>query len=968
MLINTSTSMAQGRVTAILGPTNTGKTHFAIERMVAHRSGIIGLPLRLLAREVYDKVVRKKGAAQVALITGEEKIVPPDAHYYVCTVEAMPTGLGTAFVGVDEIQLCADSERGHVFTDRLLHARGTEETLFMGAETMRPILKRFVPNVYFVTRERFSTLSYTGPKKLTRLPRRTAVIAFSTDDVYSIAELIRSQRGGAAVVLGALSPRTRNAQVELYQSGEVDFLVATDAIGMGLNMDVDHVAFSAMEKFDGVTTRLLRPEEIGQIAGRAGRHMNDGSFGVTASAAPLDEETVSRVENHNYDPVRLLQWRNSQLSFRSVDMLIASLDAPSPARGLIRARPASDYLALTALSEIGEVRDRCTGPGRVRTLWEACQLPDFNKLSNEEHARLVRTIFGYLTSNSGVLPEDWFAKQIARLDSTEGDVPTLSGRLAHIRTWTYAANRPGWLKDAAHWQEETRAVEDRLSDALHEKLTQRFIDRRTSVLMRHLNEDEEISVTLDESGGVVLDGQVIGKLEGFCFTEAASEDGIHKRMLQTAAQKGLEQEFADRAGRLAASADVSVSLSEQGEILWEKAVIATLIPGGSPLSPAIRLHADEMLKGADREAVETRLANWLKHHIETVLEPLFLLKARMDAKPGTEEAIAPEARAVAHQLCENFGSMAIRDLPQPVDRRLLIRALKPIVWLGRRSIYIPKLLKAEAASLCGVLWSVWNKVEPMPVLPRAGLTSFVNETALPAGFLSAAGFREVAGRAIRIDMLERLDDTLEKAAVAGTTAADLRPKLVSLIGSSNEVLEAVLDAMGWQEVPAAHLVPAEAAAQAAAPQADTEAKPEETEAETPKAEEAEAPKEEAAPAAEAETEAPEADADAVSPAETEAQEATATPATETAQAAEPVMIYRRKRVRPPRHNHNGHGKGNANGNGKGRNQNAAPGKNGNHGKPRGKAPAKGRGKDKDFHVRVNPDSPFASLAGMFDKK
>jgi len=556
-----SPNATASRVTAVLGPTNTGKTHFAIERMLAHKSGMIGLPLRLLAREVYDKVARLKGAKAAALITGEEKIVPPDAKYFVCTVEAMPLDLGTAFLAIDEIQLCADPERGHVFTDRLLHARGEEETVFLGADTMRGAIQKFVPRTYFISRARFSDLAYTGQKKLTRLPRRSAVVGFSAEDVYGIAELVRRQRGGAAVVLGALSPRTRNAQVELYQNGDVDFLVATDAIGMGLNMDVDHVAFAALDKFDGVGMRPLRPEEIGQIAGRAGRHMNDGTFGVTGDAEPLDEEVVSRVEGHRYDPVRVLQWRNSALDFHSLDGLLASLEEPPPARGLVKARAASDLVALRHLSHMDDVRELARARAGVRRLWEVCQLPDFRKLNDDEHAKLVHTIFLFLMSDDGVLPDDWFARQIARLDVTDGDVATLSGRLAQIRTWTYATHRPGWLRDAGHWQEVTRAVEDRLSDALHEQLTQRFIDRRTSVLMKHLRDDDAMDLVLDDSGGVVIGGEAVGKLDGFRFAPDPRAEGIHGRTLRAAALRGLEGEFVSRARRLSEADDKAFSLS-----------------------------------------------------------------------------------------------------------------------------------------------------------------------------------------------------------------------------------------------------------------------------------------------------------------------------------------------------------------------------------------------------------------------
>ncbi|MDE2501115.1 MAG: hypothetical protein KGL56_13090, partial [Alphaproteobacteria bacterium] len=652
----------------------------------------------------------------------------------------------------------------------------------------------------FVSRERFSDLAYTGSKKLTRLPRRSAVVGFSADDVYGIAELIRSQRGGAAVVLGALSPRTRNAQVALYQSGDVDFLVATDAIGMGLNMDVDHVAFSALEKFDGVATRSLRPEEIGQIAGRAGRHMNDGTFGITGDAEAPDEETVSRVEGHRYEPVRVLQWRNSALSFQSLDTLTASLEEPPPARGLVKARPASDLIALRILGEQEEVRDRTRAPAHVHLLWDACQLPDFHKLSSEEHVRLVRAIFFHLISDDGVLPEDWLARQIARLDVTEGDVATLSGRLAQVRTWTYAAHRPGWVKDSAHWQEQTRAVEDRLSDALHEKLTQRFIDFRTSVLMRQLARDDAIDVVLDDSGGVAIGGEIVGKLDGFRFSQAESAAGIHERALRAAAVKGLEGEFFARARRLSTATDPDITLSEHGRLWWDGAIVARLTAGPSPLEPNATLLADENLKGAPREAVQRRLDEWLAARVAAKLEPLRMLQAGVEAKAGSADAIPALARGIAHQLCENFGSLESTRITLPADRRAVMRALRPFgVWFGRRSIYLLKLLRPDAASLLALLWSVWMKLENVPALPRAGLTSFANDAAAPDGFLAAAGFRAVAGRAIRLDMLERLEETLEKAAVEGTTADALLPKLVSLLGCSNEELHEILTALNWHE-------------------------------------------------------------------------------------------------------------------------------------------------------------------------
>jgi ATP-dependent RNA helicase SUPV3L1/SUV3 len=809
----------QGRIAAVLGPTNTGKTHFAIERMLAHRSGMIGLPLRLLAREVYDRIVRIKGEKLCALVTGEEKIVPPDARYFVCTVEAMPLDLRVAFLAIDEIQLCADPERGHIFTDRLLNARGEEETLFLGAETMRGAIQRFVPGAHFITRPRFSDLAYTGHKKLTRLPRRSAVVAFSTEDVYGIADLVRRQRGGAAVVLGALSPRTRNAQVALYQSGDVDFLVATDAIGMGLNMDVDHVAFAAMEKFDGVGVRPLRPDEIGQIAGRAGRHMNDGTFGVTAEAEPLEDETISRVESHRYEPVRILQWRNSALNFLSLNALMESLDAPPPMKGLAKARPAMDYAALKILAANDEFAGMAKGVGAVKRLWDACQLPDFRKLTPDEHVRLVGQIYRYLMSDEGALPEDWLSRQIARLDEIEGDVATLSGRLAQIRTWTYAANRPGWVKDSAHWQEQTRAVEDRLSDALHEKLTQRFIDRRTAVLMRRLRDEDAMDLVLDDSGAVSIGGENIGKLDGFRFEADARAEGIHGRTLRAAAMKGLEGEFYARALRLSKVEDFAITLSEHGKFWWDGAIVAKLVAGASALQPRVSILADENLRADLRERIQARLDEWVRARIAARLEPLIELQKSADAKPGTTDALPAQARGLAYQLCEALGSLDRKRATMPADERAAIRALRQHgVKFARRSIYMPKLLRPDAAALLALLWGVKNKLEKIPPPPQAGLTSFETEYELPEGFLAAAGFRVAGPRAVRLDMLDRLEEELETAAKNGVTADAAIPKLVSLLGSDRASLEKILASLGWRRVSVAVETPVEVWRQSAARQ------------------------------------------------------------------------------------------------------------------------------------------------------
>ncbi|HLN25750.1 MAG TPA: helicase-related protein, partial [Patescibacteria group bacterium] len=463
---------AAGRVIAVLGPTNTGKTHLAIERMLGHRTGMIGFPLRLLARENYERILRLKGANAVALLTGEEKIIPKHPSYFVCTVESMPLDRRVEFLAIDEIQLCADPDRGHVFTDRLLHARGASETMFLGAETIKPLLRRLVPEVEFISRPRFSELTYTGPRKLTRLSPRSAIVAFSAADVYSIAEMVRRQRGGAAVVLGALSPRTRNAQVGLYQAGEVDYLVATDAIGMGLNMDVDHVAFAALRKFDGRAPRGLEASEVAQIAGRAGRHMNDGTFGTTGDIGGLEPDIVEAVESHAFQPLKTLQWRNAELRFTSVEALQGSLNRHPDRPGLIRSRDADDQLALQALARDEEVLKRAGSPDHVRLLWDVCQIPDFRKSLAEQHTRLLGAIFRHLTSPGRRLPADWLDAQVKRIDRTDGEMDTLITRIANVRTWTYVSHRADWVADPLAWQERTRAIEDRLSDALHERLTQ----------------------------------------------------------------------------------------------------------------------------------------------------------------------------------------------------------------------------------------------------------------------------------------------------------------------------------------------------------------------------------------------------------------------------------------------------------------------------------------------------------------
>src|SRR5215207_1940621 len=590
-------------VTAVLGPTNTGKTHLAIERMLGHESGMIGLPLRLLAREVYDKIANRIGADKVALITGEEKIKPERPRYWVCTVEAMPREANVDFLAIDEVQLAADPERGHVFTDRLLHVRGKQETLLLGAQTMREAIADLIPGANFISRPRLSKLSYSGQKKITRLPQRTAVVAFSATEVYAIAELIRRQHGGAAVVLGALSPRTRNAQVALYQSGDVEFLVATDAIGMGLNLDVDHVAFASDRKFDGYQFRKLNPAELAQIAGRAGRATRDGTFGTTGRCPPFETELVQALESHSFEPLKLLQWRNTNLDFFSLGALQASLAEVPAEAGLTRAPVAEDILVLEHAARDDEVRHMAQTREALERLWEVCQVPDYRKMSPATHAELVVTLYGFLM-REGRIPTDWFVRQVEYADRTEGDIDTLSNRIAHIRTWTFAANRPDWLADPEHWQGVARAVEDKLSDALHERLTERFVDRRTSVLMRRLRENTGLETEISKTGEVVVEGHAIGRLDGFMFTPDASAAGSEAKTLAGAAQKALAGEIDARAAKLAQATDEKFVLATDGIVRWLGQPVGKLIAGEGVLKPRVRIVADERLTGASRDAVQ----------------------------------------------------------------------------------------------------------------------------------------------------------------------------------------------------------------------------------------------------------------------------------------------------------------------------------------------------------------------------
>ncbi len=778
-----------GRVTAVLGPTNTGKTHYAIERMLGHRTGIIGLPLRLLAREVYDRLVALRGPSVVALVTGEERIVPPRTAYWVCTVEAMPQGMGTDFAAVDEIQLCADPERGHVFTDRLLNMRGTHETLFMGSDTMRPAIAQLVPKVQFARRERFSELTYTGGKKISRMPGRTAIVGFSVENVYAIAELLRRQKGGAAVVMGALSPRTRNAQVAMYQNGDVDYLVATDAIGMGLNLDIKHVAFSATSKFDGRRIRPLLPHELAQIAGRAGRYMQPGTFGVTGEAGPLEDDVVDAIQSHRFKPIERLMWRADRLEFGSPEALIASLEAPSAEQILTRGREADDLQSLKTLSALEGVAVRLLDARDVRLLWDVCRIPDFQGISHGEHTTLLARIFGFL-HEAGRVPGDWFARQIKRIDRIEGDIDMLSKRLAYIRTWTYVAQRKGWVDDEAHWREATRAVEDRLSDALHQALTNRFVDRRTSVLLRRLKMKEGLLADINDKGEVIVEGETLGHLEGFRFRQTGTASPDEARTVRQAAAQALRPEFHLRADRFYNAPDTEMDFTEQGGLMWGDQAVGKLVRGAEPLKPGVEPFVDDEAGPEVLQKVQRRLQHFIDRRIAAAMDPLVAMQR--------DEGVTGLARGFAFRLIENLGVLPRQDVAQEVkelDQEARGQLRRHGVRFGQFTIFQQLLLKPAPTRLRLVLWSLAKGLDEFPEAPPPGLVTVPAVRGAPEGYYPMAGYRLAGERAIRIDMLERLADLLRSADTRGGFEAT--PDMLSITGMTLDQFADLMGGLGY---------------------------------------------------------------------------------------------------------------------------------------------------------------------------
>ena len=1002
---------ANGRgITAVLGPTNTGKTHLAIERMAAHSSGLIGLPLRLLAREVYQRLCEKVGAASVALITGEEKIVPPGARYQVCTVEAMPPEANVAFVAIDEVQLAADFDRGHIFTDRLMNLRGREETLLLGAETMGGVLKQLLPGIEIVSRPRMSMLTYAGSKKITRLQARSAIVAFSAGEVYAIAELVRRQRGGAAVVMGSLSPRTRNAQVELYQSGDVDFLVATDAIGMGLNLDVKHVAFAQDRKFDGRQYRRLTAAEMAQIAGRAGRHMQDGTFGVTGQVLPLEDELVEQLETHTFEPVKVLNWRNRDLDFSGIAALRQSLDVPSGDRLLMKALPASDLIALETLSRDPQVGDACATRDMVRLLWDVCCIPDYRKISPASHGELLSRVFSQI-SQAGRIDADWFAAQVKQANRLEGDIDALSARIAQIRTWTYLSHRDDWLDDAGHWQERARQVEDALSDALHEALTKRFIDRRTSQLMRKLRDNAFMEAEIKPDGAVEVEGHHVGKLAGFRFTPDTAGQSPEAKAANAAAARALAGEMEKRANRLQASPNTDFVLASDGTLRWQGEPVGKLVAGEDYLHPRILLLADEQLTGPARDQVAQRLDRWIANHTANVLKPLVEMSG--------DQTLEGLARGVAFRLVEGYGNLQRREIAGDVqnlsqDMRAGLR--RHGVRFGAYTIFVPALLKPAPAELLCLLWAVKNdeldapgRAEVLQVL-ASGRTSTVHDASFDDEIYRICGYRILGAKAVRIDILERLADFIRPAlfykppsgpesgpesggekpegAIDGRSFY-VTPAMLSILGATHEDMELVLKGLGYRGEPRLESeVKPEPVAEAVPPAADAAA----TENAAPHAEDASAGEAETVPAegaspveatpaesagepAEA-VEASAAIADVPQAAPSDASDAGANDAEagEAEEGPKMILVWRqapRRTGGKPRRNEDGqsespnrgqrdnHNRGrNAKGAGKQGKGGGKPGEGGSGGKPRMQA---GPRKERDT---IDPDSPFAKLAAL----
>ena len=822
-------SSNQSQIRALLGPTNTGKTHYAMDRMLAHNSGMIGFPLRLLARENYDKAVLLVGKSRVALITGEEKIIPPGARYFCCTVEAMPIERSVSFMSIDEIQLAGDRERGHVFTDRILNARGSEETIFLGSETIRPLLQKILPNCSIEIRPRLSTLSYIGVKKITKLKPRSAIVAFSIPEVYRIAELVRTQKGGAAIVMGALSPRTRNSQIELYQNGQVDYLIATDAIGMGLNMNIDHVAFASDIKFDGSIPRHLTAAEIAQIAGRAGRHSKNGSFGVVDDSLKFEEDTIDQIESHLFPPLRDIWWRNSLLDFTSMNNLIKSLDVSAPYNFMRKKADALDTLSLSNLSKLNFIKKEVNNQEILRLLWDVCQIPDFSNSLSGVHFNLLEKTFELLLK--GKLDNDWINSQLKRLNRFDGEIDTLLNRISNIRTWTFITNRKHWTNDPEYWQDQAKGIEDKLSDELHDRLTQRFVDKRIVILTKKLKEQNNLEAIVKLDGTVFVEGEQVGTLNGFDFVPTLSE-GENATLILSAARKTLPKEIERRVRELLMSDDAAFKLNADGSISWQNNNIAKFTAGENIYSPKTIIKNYELLSVDHIKQIELRVIEAVEKNIKKTLFESFNLenpsKSNVfkspinksindtindevvnhdkDAKVASSEKnvelnLSGKAIGISYQVYEGMGSvatknlsMSVQNLDEPDKRSLAKLGLR----LGIETIYLPNLLKPVAINLRGLLWSIYNSNFPETGVPPEGRVGIVMDVDVPHEYYRAIGFVPLGKLALRADIAERISALIRTEARLGRFK--INEAMLSIAGSTKTQMEDVLYDLGYIKV------------------------------------------------------------------------------------------------------------------------------------------------------------------------
>tara|TARA_B100001027_G_scaffold216273_1_gene192152 strand:+ start:1410 stop:3875 length:2466 start_codon:yes stop_codon:yes gene_type:complete len=777
------------KIIALLGPTNTGKTYIAIEKMLEYNDGIFGLPLRLLAREVYDKCVQKVGIEKVALITGEEKIIPSTASYFICTVESMPKNKDVEFVAIDEIQMCADRERGHIFTERMLESRGSMLTMFLGSQIMEKIISELVNGVQFEKRDRFSKLSYSGIKKISRLERKVAIIAFSIEEVYAIAELVRRQKGGAAVIMGSLSPKTRNSQVGLYQSGDVDYLIATDAIGMGLNMDINEIYFSNLKKFDGKKTRRLNLIEMSQIAGRAGRYKNDGGFGTTGDCETLNSDEIEKIEKHQLPDTRTIYWRNSKLEFNSPERLIDSLELKPTKKSLLRTNDSLDESVLRFFLKKG--LNNNIYHKNLELLWECCQIPDFEKKAYGQHINVIDKVFKFLCTRKNKIPSAFMKEQLKGLDRDHGNVDLLSHRLSNVRTWSYVANKKNWVENSDYWVQLTKNIEDKLSDKLHDELTKSFIDKKISILSRSLKQDLVLNTEIDEKNKIHIDGQLVGELKGLKFIIEVTPKTLDTdiKSIKKAARKGVEKELIKRVDEILAEGEIDID--KESKIVWKNYPIARLKKGNDYLSPEIDIIADDSLDENSKLKLMEYLNKWLSEYKNNLLGDLIKL---------TRYKISNQyLRGLLFQLYENNGVIKrgsiekiVKLIPTEERKKLWGMGIK----IGRYHIYLPKMLKPKAVEFRINLWKIFHNLSNYNKIPKSGLNFLIN-VKVEKDFLLLCGFEKFRDFFVRIDILEKLflkiiENTKDKQ-------FKVNSEMMNLLGCSKENFYKLMTYMNYKK-------------------------------------------------------------------------------------------------------------------------------------------------------------------------